>query len=445
MTSTTTKGKIFSPDINYWNGIDDSATRKDSTGGNVVGAPYGNWVDVLHAYGDGIYYTRGVINDCVNRIGTTRNRTLIFRPGTWTIDTTITIGSNFTCIIPAGCVFEVASGKTLTFSGGVFIENTTWTSGNGTVTVSGTVTFVNAVDINGTLNVDGVTTFQGGSPIIFEGATADAFETTVDITDPTADRTLTVPDQDTDLGDIQTGGDKYVAVAGTDTYTGSLSPVPDAYSTGMEIAAIFTNANTSTTPTLNLNSLGAKTIVAANGNAVKADDILDNYYAKLIYDGTNFKLLNPSKLAFRGALVYDSSGPSIANATDTQITYNQESYDTDSIHDIGSNPSRLTVPSNITKVRLSTNVNWAKNATGQRSITIYKNGTGNYQGMPSKYDQAGPAGGSDTTHSQTITSPTLEVTAGDYFEVNVYQTSTGALGTSGIAGNFNWFAMEIIE
>ena len=36
--------------------------------------------------------------------------------------------------------------------------------------------------------------------IIFEGATADAFETTVTVTDPTADRTITIPDQTFTLG-----------------------------------------------------------------------------------------------------------------------------------------------------------------------------------------------------------------------------------------------------
>ncbi len=34
-----------------------------------------------------------------------------------------------------------------------------------------------------------------GSSIIFEGATADAFETTVTVVDPTADRTITIPNE----------------------------------------------------------------------------------------------------------------------------------------------------------------------------------------------------------------------------------------------------------
>ena len=36
-------------------------------------------------------------------------------------------------------------------------------------------------------------TVKGGSPLVFEGATDDAFETTLAVTDPTADRTITLP------------------------------------------------------------------------------------------------------------------------------------------------------------------------------------------------------------------------------------------------------------
>ena len=58
------------------------------------------------------------------------------------------------------------------------------------------------VTIDGVLVKDGVATFQtaAGSPLVFEGATADAFETTFAFTDPTADRTITFPDADLTLG-----------------------------------------------------------------------------------------------------------------------------------------------------------------------------------------------------------------------------------------------------
>jgi len=52
------------------------------------------------------------------------------------------------------------------------------------------------VTIEGVKVEDGVATFQtaAGSPLVFEGATANAFETTFAITDPTQDRTITFPD-----------------------------------------------------------------------------------------------------------------------------------------------------------------------------------------------------------------------------------------------------------
>ena len=57
-------------------------------------------------------------------------------------------------------------------------------------------TAAGGVTIDGVLIKDGVATFQtpAGSPLVFEGATANAFETTFAITDPTADRTITFPD-----------------------------------------------------------------------------------------------------------------------------------------------------------------------------------------------------------------------------------------------------------
>lgn len=48
-----------------------------------------------------------------------------------------------------------------------------------------------ATDIDNYLNTPQFTT-----SIIFEGATADSFELTLQATDPTADRTITLPDSD---------------------------------------------------------------------------------------------------------------------------------------------------------------------------------------------------------------------------------------------------------
>ena len=83
-------------------------------------------------FGSGTSYTRATIQAALDYINTS-SVTLVFAPGTWTIDDNLTIGSNFTCHIPAGCVFSVSVGKTLTFSGPIQRESNTWVSGAGTV------------------------------------------------------------------------------------------------------------------------------------------------------------------------------------------------------------------------------------------------------------------------------------------------------------------------
>ena len=52
---------------------------------------------------------------------------------------------------------------------------------------------VSAPTITGVVTATGAV-FAGASPLVFEGATANAFETTFAITDPTADRTVTIQD-----------------------------------------------------------------------------------------------------------------------------------------------------------------------------------------------------------------------------------------------------------
>jgi hypothetical protein len=81
--------------------------------------------------------------------------------------------------------------------------------------------------------------------------------------------------------------------AGTDTYTATLAPAPAAYVTGMIYLITFTNGNTSPTPTLNLNSLGAKTIVKGGAAPLGVGDIPAAHAAVLMYNGTQFVLMNP--------------------------------------------------------------------------------------------------------------------------------------------------------
>ena len=71
------------------------------------------------------------------------------------------------------------------------------------------------VTVEGVKIEDGVATFQtaAGSPLVFEGATANAHETTFAFTDPTADRTITFPDADVTLGAAEDNTPSFSAYA----------------------------------------------------------------------------------------------------------------------------------------------------------------------------------------------------------------------------------------
>lgn len=86
---------------------------------------------------------------------------------------------------------------------------------------------------------------------------------------------------------------QFVAASGTNTYTATLSPVPTGYNSDQVYRIKFANANTAVAPTLNLNSLGAKTIKKMGGASLGPGNIIADHFALLSYDGTDMILLNP--------------------------------------------------------------------------------------------------------------------------------------------------------
>ncbi len=64
----------------------------------------------------------------------------------------------------------------------------------GDETGTGVVVFGTGPTIDGAANFSGAALLSA-SPLQFEGATADAFETTLAVTDPTADRVITLPNE----------------------------------------------------------------------------------------------------------------------------------------------------------------------------------------------------------------------------------------------------------
>ena len=97
--------------------------------------------------------------------------------------------------------------ETMTFAGGTNVttaasgNTVTINLGNDVVTTTGTQTLTNKTFTSPTISAhtfsSGTTTAGmsiGASGIVFEGATADAHETTLTVEDPTQDNTITIPD-----------------------------------------------------------------------------------------------------------------------------------------------------------------------------------------------------------------------------------------------------------
>ncbi len=112
-------------------------------------------------------------------------------------------GTTFGSATNTGGNLIIKSGTTTaaTFSG----ANVTLagTVASGAITSSSTVTATQGI-------------FSNASPLIFEGNTADSFETTIAVTDPTADRTITIPN----------ATDTLVGRATTDTLTNKTLTTP---------------------------------------------------------------------------------------------------------------------------------------------------------------------------------------------------------------------------
>ena len=132
MTATTFKDNIGKEDIRQFGGNNRTFTRRNSAGGLVTLHSVGNVVDVLQAYGDGTTPSHSDLTDAI--VGANGNEVAFeLAPGTWPITSNLTIPATVTLVLLRGATFSVSAGVTLTLSGPVIAQESTWYSGAGTV------------------------------------------------------------------------------------------------------------------------------------------------------------------------------------------------------------------------------------------------------------------------------------------------------------------------
>lgn len=118
-----------------------------------------------------------------------------------------------------------------------------------------------------------------------------------------------------------------------------------------------------------------------------------------------------------GARAYNSGDINTASGAEVTLTFDSERYDTDAIHDLGVNPSRLTCKT-AGKYQIIGNVKWESNIVEFRYLII-------------KLNAATPIGFELQRASQSIdvlnVSTQYELAVGNFVELIAYQNSGGNL------------------
>jgi hypothetical protein len=122
------------------------------------------------------------------------------------------------------------------------------------------------------------------------------------------------------------------------------------------------------------------------------------------------------------ARVIPTTDQNVNNNSNTTVNWGFEDFDSADMHDNATNNSRITVPEDGI-YQISSQVNWIAVASGGRSINIYINGNA----FPS-ISQA-----SDGPSLTSNASGVLSLSAGDFVEVKVFQSSGSAADVSSSA------------
>lgn len=133
------------------------------------------------------------------------------------------------------------------------------------------------------------------------------------------------------------------------------------------------------------------------------------------------------KLDAPGCRVYRSTNQSISNATGTAISFNQERYDPDNMHDNSTNPSRVTI-SKAGVYQVTGNIRTAANTTGARDLWLQVNSS-TIIGF-----NALTASATDSGLSTMQVAATWKFAAGDYVELVLWQNSGGSLNVEPWSG-----------
>lgn len=117
-------------------------------------------------------------------------------------------------------------------------------------------------------------------------------------------------------GQMQTGAFNLLTISGIDALTANLNPTLTAYTAGNVFYFVVGSTNTGAM-TINIDGLGVKDIKRLGSVALGAGDLVAGQVALIVYNGTNFQLLDAN--AFSNLRVSDTL--TVAAYTETVAAY----------------------------------------------------------------------------------------------------------------------------
>lgn len=150
-----------------------------------------------------------------------------------------------------------------------------------------------------------------------------------------------------------------------------------------------------------------------------------------------------SVTAYVGCKATNNGTQAISNTTSTAVLFGGEDWDSDAIHDTSTDTSRFTVPTGRGgRWQFSWGLQFAANATGQRIAWLRKNGGTDSNNVHGSGDRKTGHG----THPATLGKVTVvDLAAGDYVELFVYQDSGSALNLGAPTGGTTNAEVSVLE